>query len=411
MNPRAFVYLSKSLLTGSFRCRTERYGCRWFITHVKLKQERYFHRNDACYQKKGSRNQANDYVFPFKSETRRKGLLISTYGSIAFGICILGVIFYSKVIKTGLRRRGGFIDIIDENCSKSNMVLFNDTVLPNFVEKKMKGISNFGVRESDVWIVGFPRSGMTWVQEIIYLVQTLDFEGSRQIDCDERIPYLEFPTPSLQELSERPSPRILKTHLPLKLLPEEINSKQPKIVYIARNPKDVVVSYFYLVTSLHALTRYRGKLSDFVDSFLKDRVPYSPWSRHVLDFWEIKDQPNVLFLTYEDLKMDLERSIKRVAIFLQRDLSKEDIQRIAKHCSFVEMKKNPAVNHQWLTDLKYRNPTGAEFLREGRIGDWQNYLSKEQDERLNVKIALKLRQTGLFFQYTDPDPRPMTSDP
>lgn len=30
-------------------------------------------------------------------------------------------------------------------------------------------------------------------------------------------------------------------------------------------------------------------------------MAYSPWSDHVLDFWNLKDDPNVLFLTYEDM--------------------------------------------------------------------------------------------------------------
>lgn len=75
----------------------------------------------------------------------------------------------------------------------------------------------------------FASIGMTWIQEIVYLVQTLDFEGSGSIDCDERIPYLEFPTSTLTDLSEKPSPRIIKTHLPLKLLPTQIQTIQPKV--------------------------------------------------------------------------------------------------------------------------------------------------------------------------------------
>lgn len=63
---------------------------------------------------------------------------------------------------------------------------------------------------------------------------------------------------------------------------------------------------------------------------------------------------------------DLEGSIKKVAAFLQRDLTTEDVQRIAKHCSFDEMKKNPAVNHQWMNDRKLRDLKGAEFLRHGK---------------------------------------------
>lgn len=75
----------------------------------------------------------------------------------------------------------------------------------------------------------FASIGMTWIQEIVYLVQTLDYEGGCTIDCDKRIPYLEFPTSTLTDLSEKPSPRIIKTHLPLKLLPTQIETIQPKV--------------------------------------------------------------------------------------------------------------------------------------------------------------------------------------
>lgn len=37
----------------------------------------------------------------------------------------------------------------------------------------------------------------------------------------------------------------------------------------------------------------------------------------------------------------------------------------------------------------------------GKVGDWKNYLSKEQDDKLNVKIALKLKHSELFFHYTE----------
>lgn len=44
-----------------------------------------------------------------------------------------------------------------------------------------------------------------------------------------------------------PSQRYIKTHLPFDLLPNEIlnGERSPKIVYVARNPKDVCVSYYH----------------------------------------------------------------------------------------------------------------------------------------------------------------------
>lgn len=49
----------------------------------------------------------------------------------------------------------------------------------------------------------------------------------------------------------------------------------------------------------------------------------------------------------------------------------------------------------------YQIITKCLVLFIGKVGDWKNYLSKEQDDKLNVKIALKLKHSGLFFHYTE----------
>lgn len=40
--------------------------------------------------------------------------------------------------------------------------------------------------------------------------------------------------------------RFIKSHLPFCLLPPSIMENQAKVIYIARHPRDVVVSYFHL---------------------------------------------------------------------------------------------------------------------------------------------------------------------
>lgn len=134
--------------------------CKRVITCVKPRQIRGYHRSNISFKDAGKRSPSrDDYVFPMRDEHFRKGVKWATYGSFALGLTIISVIFYKKVIQTVYRRGKGFIDIQDRNCSKSNMILYKNTVLPNFVEEKVKSISDFEVRENDVWIVGYPRSG------------------------------------------------------------------------------------------------------------------------------------------------------------------------------------------------------------------------------------------------------------
>ena len=44
-------------------------------------------------------------------------------------------------------------------------------------------------------------------------------------------------------------------------------------------------------------------------------MPYGPWTNHVLEWWKHKDDPNVLFLKYEDLKKVI-TSAKKNASFI-----------------------------------------------------------------------------------------------
>lgn len=99
------------------------------------------------------------------------------------------------------------------------------------------------------------------------------------------------------------STRYIKTHLPFNLLPQQIQNseKTPKIIYVARNPKDVCVSYYHHKVLTEA---YDKTVDEFVDEFVDDvsESNYAPYWSHVKQFWERRHQSNILFITFEDMK-------------------------------------------------------------------------------------------------------------
>lgn len=159
MFPRAFVFLKplRSKLTSQV------FNCKGPTSTTKWKHNRFYHRTNVCQKgpgkKPGQKARLNG-AFQFSDEKMRKGVLWATYGSFALGLSILSVIFYKKVILAVIRRGKGITDLQDNNCNKENMILYKGTVLPNFVDTKLKDIESFAVQDSDVWIVGYPRSGM-----------------------------------------------------------------------------------------------------------------------------------------------------------------------------------------------------------------------------------------------------------
>ena len=47
-----------------------------------------------------------------------------------------------------------------------------------------------------------------------------------------------------ENFENEPAPRVFNTHIHYKYLPDDLKKRRCKILYIARNPKDVAVSYY-----------------------------------------------------------------------------------------------------------------------------------------------------------------------
>lgn len=101
--------------------------------------------------------------------------------------------------------------------------------------------------------------------------------------------------------------------MPIALLPKQLWKVKPRIVYVARNPTDIAMEYYQLYRLLHG---YQGSLCDFCELFLSNHVHYGPFHSHVTDFWDIRDQSNILFLHYEDKTRDFAKFVQSVATFL-----------------------------------------------------------------------------------------------
>ncbi len=75
--------------------------------------------------------------------------------------------------------------------------------------------------------------------------------------------------PPLEAIDALPSPRSIKSHLPFYLLPPDL-LETSKVVYVARNPKDVIVSFFYH-HKLMKMQGFVGELENFADYFMQDK--------------------------------------------------------------------------------------------------------------------------------------------
>uniref|UniRef100_A0A8C2NAQ4 Sulfotransferase n=1 Tax=Capra hircus TaxID=9925 RepID=A0A8C2NAQ4_CAPHI len=140
------------------------------------------------------------------------------------------------------------------------------------------------------------REGTSLLQEVVYLVsQGADPDEIGLMNIDEQLPVLEYPQPGLDIIKELTSPRLIKSHLPYRFLPSDLHNGDSKVIYMARNPKDLVVSYYQFHRSLRTMS-YRGTFQEFCRRFMNDKLGYGSWFEHVQEFWEHHMDSNVLFL-------------------------------------------------------------------------------------------------------------------
>nr|XP_057924542.1 sulfotransferase 4A1 isoform X2 [Doryrhamphus excisus]XP_057924543.1 sulfotransferase 4A1 isoform X2 [Doryrhamphus excisus] len=210
---------------------------------------------------------------------------------------------------------------------------FDGIRLPPFCRGKMEEISNFSIRGSDIWIITYPKSGTSLLQEFVYLVsQGADPDEIGLMNIDEQLPVLEYPQPGLDIIKELMSPRLIKSHLPYRFLPRGIHNGEAKVIYMARNPKDLVVSYYQFHRSLRTMS-YRGTFQEFCQRFMNDKLGYGSWFEHVLEFWEHRTDSNVLFLKYEDMYKDLGALVEQLAWFLGVSSDKAQHDAMVESCS------------------------------------------------------------------------------
>ncbi|KAI4542867.1 hypothetical protein MG293_006993 [Ovis ammon polii] len=88
-----------------------------------------------------------------------------------------------------------------------------------------------------------------------------------------------YPKSGVKQLKEIASPRIVKTHLPAELLPVSFWEKNCKIIYLSRNAKDLVVSYYFFFLMVTA-NPDPGSFQDFVEKFMNGEGIVGDWKNY-----------------------------------------------------------------------------------------------------------------------------------
>eukprot|EP00058_Branchiostoma_floridae_P017237 XP_002602725.1 hypothetical protein BRAFLDRAFT_210163 [Branchiostoma floridae] len=269
-------------------------------------------------------------------------------------------------------------------------------------KETLDSVSNFEIRDDDIVVASFPKTGTNWLFEIV--AKVLQAAGKLNSSTDSLFApgplELKLPTtsqPGYIALAGMPSPRILATHLPIGFAPNGISKPQNKVKVLVpmRNPKDTAVSFYHFLNKYEKLGVAMDDIpwEELAQRFTNGTVPYGPFEDHVLGWWQMRDDPNLLFLKYEDMKKDLPSAVKAIVTFLEVDLDESTIKSIAEASTFNNMK----------VDLDNSKMAERQLIaRKGLhcyVGDWKNMFTPEQSEAFDAWYEEKFAGTGITFDF------------
>ncbi|TMS21981.1 Sulfotransferase 1C1 [Larimichthys crocea] len=222
--------------------------------------------------------------------------------------------------------------------------------LMSYIANSWDSIWAFCPDPSDLLIATYPKAGTTWTQEIVdLLLHNGDAEVCKRAPTPVRIPFLEIcsppPIPSgLDLLKTRDPPRVIKTHLPFQLVPPGFWENKCKVIYVARNAKDNMVSYYHF-DRMNLTQPEPGPWDGYIEKFMRGQLSWGSWYDHVKGYWVEREKRNILYLFYEDMKENPRREVERIMKYMDLSVSDEVINKIVELTSFKNMKENPMANY------------------------------------------------------------------
>lgn len=289
-------------------------------------------------------------------------------------------------------------------------------------------LQTFEFRSDDVLVMTFPKSGTTWMQEILWtmlhnpnldnpiaskalLLRSIDISCDMMLDgeiwdtvkldsFDEMFNTLcpgKNPMDGLsrQCLEATPGRRVMKSHYPFQLMRKDLLEKT-KVVYVARNPKDVIVSFYHFVRVLR-LFSYTGSFEDFVKDFMNTDLIYMPYWPHVKGAWDLRHHPNLHFVFYEEMQTDIMAELQKLNEFTQANLTPKQLEDIANYTTFSKMKSRGEPVKDPMYDENLLEKSGA-YFRKGTMGDWKSHFTPELQQEVDRWIEKNVAETGVCFK-------------
>ena len=260
-------------------------------------------------------------------------------------------------------------------------------------------------RDGDIVIAVPAKSGTTWTMNIVH--QLLTGGSADFADIYGEVPWIEFierPNQPFQEVLDRVEAmptdrrRAFKSHSAPPALPFQRQGagKDVKYLVVFRNPEEALVSFrpfldkhtdeWFDLWKVPKGALYRPDFPSFYREVIDGAGMQGMFFGFLAGWWPFREESNVMFVHYADMKRDHEASIRKIAKFLGIEPTPAQWPAILKYTSFAWMKQHEDKFEASSASKVHILKNGA-MIRKGEIGD-------AKADGMSDDIARHLRQFG-----------------
>jgi aryl sulfotransferase len=271
----------------------------------------------------------------------------------------------------------------------------------------------FRFRDGDIVISTPPKCGTTWTQMICALLVFQTPELPEKLDLLS--PWLDMLTRDLPsvvaDLDAQQHRRFIKTHTPFDGLPHDGNVTY---ICVGRDPRDVAMSWDNHLANLDITALFTARqnavgLDDIMEKLAEGLPPPSEseierfWAwvddptpveeavslastmHHLATFWDVRAEPNIVLMHYDDMLEDLERQMRALAARLAIDVPEERWPALVRAATFDDMRDRADVTAPDTTNAIWQD--NKRFFNRGCSGQWQSVLTADDQRRYAKRVS------------------------
>lgn len=267
---------------------------------------------------------------------------------------------------------------------------------------KCRPFGEYQLGGRDVVVMVYVKSGTNWTMQIAHQLLhhgEAEFDHIHDVvawpEARNHFPMRHYAIPLEDEMPWRSSPegkRVIKTHLNWEQIPY---SPDARYISVIRDPKDVFVSSYFFIRNMMPLPSVAAWARLFQSD---DFNTWGSWAINTAGYWAQRHRPNVLLLSFQEMKRDLPGTVRRIAEFLDVRASDEVLRRVSERSTFEYMKSIDHKFEVWNV-IPWHQKTG--MMRKGLQGGSSELLSRDQQLAMDEYFMAELKRLGSDFPYEE----------